>query len=270
MAIRNILVHVGTTLEAERRLAVASSLSGLFEAKLTGLTVVPPPSWGGYAGLPQLVADLERSNTAHIKAARDLFARAAGQKPLPNEFRSYVGDGVEILAEEAAFADLMVIGQSSVESEEVQFLDADRVLLASPAPVLVVPHDYQRAFQPGTVLVAWKNTREAARAVRDALPFLHRAKKVIVAVVAHDDAEKAAAHLSDLTRHLARHGLEAETTALPAEGAVGRTLIGLAERHSADSVVAGGYGHAPLREWIMGGVTQALLSDSRVPCLLSH
>jgi nucleotide-binding universal stress UspA family protein len=270
MSYRTILVHVETGAKAERRLALAAGLAERFGARLVGLTVVLPPTWGGVAGLPQLIADIEQSNEAYVDACRTLFQQATASRPEDCEFHYHVGTVRDVLAEESAFSDLIVVSDAAGESAEESILTADDALFASSAPVLVVPHGLEHAFEPRTVFIAWKPTREAARAVRDALPMLHAAAKIVVGVVAPDDASKEAARLDDIGAYLGRHGLRVETTEVPGDGSVGRTIIALAQAAGADLIVAGGYGHAPLREWLMGGVTEALLHDSPIPCLISH
>ena len=269
MSYKSILVHVETGARAEHRVALAAGLAERFAARLIGLTAVLPPTWGGVAGLPQLIADIEKSNEAYIGACRAIFQAATAGRPEDAEFRYHIGAARQALAEESVFSDLVVVGETGNDSPEESLLSADDALFAASAPVLVVPHDFEGAFDPATVFIAWKATREAARALRDALPFLHAARKILVGVVASADTESDE-RLDDIAQYLGRHGLQAEIRELPAHGSVGRTIIDQAGAAGAGLIVAGGYGHAPLREWLMGGVTQALLHDCPIPSLMSH
>ena len=129
------------------------------------------------------------------------------------------------------------------------------------------------ALEGRRVLVAWKDTREARRAVADALPLLSRAEEVLVVEAAPEAEERGQAlrRADDVAALLAGHGATARGEALePGGGAVADDLLLAAGRHGADLVVAGGYGHARLREWAFGGVTRDLLARCPVCCLLSH
>jgi nucleotide-binding universal stress UspA family protein len=140
-------------------------------------------------------------------------------------------------------------------------------------PVLVVPPSVS-ALEGRRALVAWKDTREARRAVADALPLLAHAEEVLVVEAVSGDAEErdqALRRAGDVAGLLARHGATARGEALEVRGrTVADELLLAAERHGADLVVAGGYGHARLREWAFGGVTRDLLARCPMCCLLSH
>jgi nucleotide-binding universal stress UspA family protein len=120
-------------------------------------------------------------------------------------------------------------------------------------------------------VVAWKETRECRRAVRDALPFLQRANEVLILGIDEGQPETAKAHLSDVASYLRRHGLVVprEVWRQP-RGPVAAELLHLVWDEGADLIVAGGYGHTRLGEWIFGGVTHELLASTPVCCLLSH
>jgi nucleotide-binding universal stress UspA family protein len=122
------------------------------------------------------------------------------------------------------------------------------------------------------VLVAWNGSRESARALAEALPYLHKSKETTVVVVDGDSpAELQAVLGKDAVNHLRHHGITAALhhTALR-DNDVGATLIVEAKRLKADLIVMGGYGHSRLREWLLGGVTYDLLHKSPVPLLLAH
>jgi nucleotide-binding universal stress UspA family protein len=144
-------------------------------------------------------------------------------------------------------------------------------MMAAGRPVLVVP--------PGTeslaahhIVVGWKDTREARRAIWDALPFLKRAEAVHVTEVAPDsELKEAARRAADIVAHLERHQVKASAEVRTRrEASAADELILVAEQHAADLIVVGGYGHTRLREWIFGGVTRGLLTRSPMCCLFSH
>jgi nucleotide-binding universal stress UspA family protein len=126
---------------------------------------------------------------------------------------------------------------------------------------------------PLRVLVAWDGSREAARAVHDALPLLRRAREVSVLVA---DPERLATKIgekpgADLAAHLARHGLPVRVEVVKSGGRpLGEILLAQVEEERADLLVMGGYAHARLRELVLGGTTRHVLTHASVPVLLSH
>ena len=164
-------------------------------------------------------------------------------------------------------ADLLVIGRAStdggfsLESIEAALVDSGRPLLISPAAPL--------ATLPETVVIGWKATREAARAVTAALPFLHIAKQIVIMTVAED--QRAPGEETDrLMAGLRWHGVPVSVRHLPAGGqSPADALLTVAREHAA-LLVMGGYGHSRLREWIFGGFTLHVLRGCEVPVLMAH
>jgi nucleotide-binding universal stress UspA family protein len=177
----------------------------------------------------------------------------------------------ECLARESRAADLIILGRDATEFGRFRSVDPGDVLMRAGRPILTVPSG-TTALDAKHVLIAWKDTREARRAVHDALPLMKEAESVCVVEIAGEtDADAATARAADVAGFLARHGIpaKAERHLLERSG-IADTLILLAEQHSADLIVSGGYGHARLREWVFGGVTADLLSRSPKCCLFSH
>jgi nucleotide-binding universal stress UspA family protein len=136
--------------------------------------------------------------------------------------------------------------------------------------VLVVPPEIDR-LEVSRILVAWKDTREARRAIRDALPFLKLADEVSIAVAKTAGAEDADAQIADVAKYLERHDVRvAEQISTVASDDEEDVLLDLARQHRVNLIVAGAYGRTRLSEWIFGGVTRHLLLNSPVPCLLSN
>jgi nucleotide-binding universal stress UspA family protein len=123
-----------------------------------------------------------------------------------------------------------------------------------------------RSVSPRRVVVAWKESAEAARAVSAALPLLARAERV-TAVSARDDDERTRG-LDALATYLSWHGIAADRRLLAAYPSVGEALAAAAVE--ADLVVMGGYSHSRLRELILGGVTRHMLEKTKLPLLLAH
>jgi nucleotide-binding universal stress UspA family protein len=139
------------------------------------------------------------------------------------------------------------------------------------APVLVAAEGSAR-LSAEAVIVAWKDTREARRAVSDAMPFLKRARKVVVVAVTGDGAARGGADgLAEVADRLAGHGIAAEVEVAPKGGrSVAEALEDAAGRHGADLIVTGAYGRSRLQEWWLGGVTEDFVAASSKFLLLSR
>jgi nucleotide-binding universal stress UspA family protein len=119
------------------------------------------------------------------------------------------------------------------------------------------------------VVIAWKDTRESARAISEAMPFLTSAANARIVTV---DAERCPGDAAiDIAAHLDRQGVKVEITPIEsAERTVAEILLDEAHKMSADLIVMGAYGHSRVREWILGGATREMLETSDVPMLMAH
>jgi len=198
------------------------------------------------------------------------FRALASAAPLGMEWRSSVGFPREVIANEARAADLVVIGQDPMPGDIGRTYDPGTIILTAGRPVLVVPPATRR-LAASRVLIAWKDTREARRATRDALPFLKGAASVSIATANPDKSAGTDAQVADLGRYLAHHDVRVDKQiATVAEEDEGHILLRLAEENGIDLIVAGAYGRTRFSEWAFGGVTRHLLRNSDVPCLFSN
>lgn len=136
---------------------------------------------------------------------------------------------------------------------------------------LVVPGAVN-SLSANHVVIGWKDTREARRATRDALPFLHQAKRVTIIEICETYQKEAARHhVDDVMLYLALHGVKAEgRIEIRSLGSGADQIIGFAEDEGADLLVTGAYGHSRLNEWFFGGMTHDQLTSSPICCLMSH
>ena len=276
MSYSAILVHVEVDPKAESRLHLAADIANQFGAALIGVgaEIFEPPTSAaamGYVDGETLVAEAKAVED-DLALAETRFTAAAEEVRGGAEWRVGVGLPSELVACEARCADLIVCAPR--HGEPLGFhtqADAGDVLMQSGRPVLVAPAGLAR-LDASSVVVAWKDTREARRATVDALPFLKRARQVLVAEVCEEcDEVDAQARVADVAAYLARHGIRASTAVRqPVRGSVAEALFEIAEMQDAGLIVAGGYGHARLREWIFGGVTRELLARSKRAVLLGH
>lgn len=170
----------------------------------------------------------------------------------------------------ALYADLLVLGQRDPDDPAASELPPDfvpQVLVGSGRPALVVPCAGPFATVGRRVLIAWKETREAARAVTAALPWLVRAASVH-AIACGPDADEA---LRRLRTYLSAQGVALETQRHePGETDAGEKLLSAAVDMGADLLVMGCYGHSRAREWVLGGATRSVLRSMTLPVLMSH
>lgn len=190
--------------------------------------------------------------------------------------KSMGGDSSRTLALHARYADLSIMTaapqQSAVEAEIVEAIFI-ALLFESGRPVLVIPPHHPAVLPISHAVVAWQPTREATRALHDALPLLLSAKTVDVLTVGPPIGE----HLHgerfgvDIAGHLARHGIKVNVVVRPPQRETTATaLLRHAVESGAQLLVAGGYGHSRLREWAMGGTTRELMRTISLPILFSH
>jgi nucleotide-binding universal stress UspA family protein len=175
------------------------------------------------------------------------------------------------LACEARGADLVVVGRIAAPGDSYSALDPGRVVLKIGRPTLVVP-DGVGALRADRVVIGWKDSLEARRAVVDALPFLCEASRVTVVEICESGEESAAQkRIEDVARYLSRHRIGGgPRVVIHQEGSGAAQLIRLAQDEGADLIVAGAYGHSRLGEWMFGGMTRDLLATSPVCCVMSH
>jgi nucleotide-binding universal stress UspA family protein len=268
MSFSTMMVHVDIEADSEHRVQVALALADRFQSALIGVA--------GCALWPAFMAgdvELTESNqydlqkvTARLEQRGKKF-RAQGRSLKQIEWRSAVEPPGELLLREARAADLLIIGRRRSQDDA----DPGVIVLRAGRPVLLVP-DTVVALPLRRVVVAWKDTRECRRAVRDALPFLQQAKEVLLVEIGEDESQsQAKKNLADVAAYLVRHRvIVAAEVWRRSRGPVAAELLHVVKEERADLIVAGGYGHSRLGEWIFGGVTRELLAASPVCCMLSH
>jgi nucleotide-binding universal stress UspA family protein len=171
-------------------------------------------------------------------------------------------------------ADLVVIGQVNPHvGSNPSWYRPEEVVINCGRPVLMVPYIGTFGQAGRRVLIAWDGSREAVRAVNDALPILHPAKKVTLMTVRAQtrDFQPDRIPMQNMIRHLARHGIVAEADhTLRGDNKIHDVLLSLTVDIAADLMVAGAYHRSPLREALIGGVSRGLLHHMTVPVLMSH
>jgi nucleotide-binding universal stress UspA family protein len=275
MAYKTILVHADAGVRTPVRLAVAAEIATRFEAHLIGLNAVSAMLLPGYVaaeGGAVLAEAQARAFEAQSQRARTLFDKAVAATGLTTrEWRVSEFDAAAAITQHARYADLVVIGQpDAADQSGVDTAFAEATVLGAGRPVLMVPFAGPVKSVGQRVLVAWNATREAARAMTDAIPLLRRAAAVKILAINPGPLD-GALPAADIALYLARHGVRAEAVAdRQSEVDVGNELLSRAADFDSDLIVMGAYGHSRLREIVMGGATRTILSSMTVPVLMSH
>jgi nucleotide-binding universal stress UspA family protein len=273
MSYASLMVHVDVDAELGGRVGIAANLAERFQAHLIGIAgwapmAVFPVADGGDNSAPSnfhlqdMQTLLDQKGEQFLAAVHWLDGRA--------EWRSGLDFPTELVAREARAADLVIISSEQENPNPFRALDPGSFLLKAGRPVLVVPKAVT-SLSPRHVAIAWKDVREARRAVFDALPFLQKAETVMIVEVIESDRELTSHGVKDVANYLARHGIEIIAERLrPAEVTTGNSLLRLIEDENINLIVTGAYGHSRLGEWAFGGVTRELLAESPICCLFSN
>lgn len=258
-------------------LSIAEGLAKLHGARLivsvaSAVPAVIAAPWG-FAPAPVLAEVLEEVERSAVERADELRQRLAKSEATVDVRvdRTRLFDPPEALTIQARYADLAVLAKPLGDEASISHAFFNAFLFESGRPVLVVPPRLSpRRF--AKVLIAWKPTREAARAVHDMLAlFVPSDAEVLVIDAEIGDLGHGDEPGADIAAHLARHGLIANVTRRKAGSmSVATTVLLHAAETGADLVVAGGYGHTRMREWVLGGATRDLLSALELPVLFSH
>ena len=275
MAVKSILVHVTNSDQGRRRVEAALTLAAEHDAHVNGLGVsheVSLPSIAGTRIPDSVIRDVEARQKAEQGETRKQFEDAANRAGLANRIGWLEGRGVpsDIVGLYARYADLTIIGQQpSSGPDAVEDAFADMMVLRCGRPVIVFPHIGAPKPLGKHIVVAWNASREAARAVGDAMPLLEKSEQVTVLSVDPEGIGDLPG--ADIAQHLARHNIKADVQHSAASQVdAGDVLLNFVSDHGVDLVVMGAYGHSRVREMVLGGVTRHMLEHMTVPVLMSH
>jgi nucleotide-binding universal stress UspA family protein len=271
MSYKTILVHGEPDRACDPALDLAIDVADMFGAAILGVgaeAFEPGAAYGYMAG--ELLAAVCDQVDVDLDLAETHFRDRTARCSTGVDWVSSRGYPVDIMARHACGADLVVARRPQVHAQPTQACHPTDLLMCAGLPLLLAAEGGAR-LQAKRVVVAWRPGREANRAISDALPFLMRAEEVHVVHVCAAGMDDGKVGLDEVRRRLARHGVAVECeTATPAYRSITGDLHAAADRHGADLIVAGGYGHSRMREWALGGVTQELVDFSNKFVLLSR
>ena len=263
MAYRTILVALTGDSGLDARLQTAQALARRFDAVLVGMHVMPPPFIPIADGesltyvLPELIEAQRKVNQKVKERVQAAFQRICGTGPSV-VWQEAEGEPERLLAETARTVDLVLAAKTDEGSHVVE-----QLAMAAGVPVLMLPPEASEAM--GTSIIAgWNGSREAARALHEALPFLCGAERMILCAV----GQEATRDLDPAAAMLRRHGVAVQPQPIDEpNGDAGEILLAQAAAHGADLLVMGTYGHARLRELVFGGATRHVLRAATLPVL---
>jgi nucleotide-binding universal stress UspA family protein len=260
-------------------LGAAASVAKKNASYVIGLYVIPAPELRFSNAVEAVMAEID-DDRAYFKLqeaeARKMFEELVLAAGIEGEFR--VVDALEhaiasTVVQYARQIDLVIVGHSNPSSNRAVGSDfSEQVIISSGRPTLVVPLNRQAVVQDNLVIVGWNGSREATRAVFDSIPLLKLAGEVLIILIA-PETEKPDHHESsgiELTRTLARHGINVRPFDVHSTKEAGRALLERVESRGAGLLVMGAYGHARFREFILGGATRSVLKGMRIPVLFAH
>lgn len=276
MAYKSVMVHLELNGDNQGVLNIAGELAERFAAKVTGIAACQPIQVlfnEGFAA-PEVIQHDRAEITRELSAAESQFRSALSERAHELEWRSTITYAplADYIAEEARSADLII----TAKDIGPDFLDESRrvhlgdLVMRAGRPILVVPKGVT-SLPLRHVFVGWKDTREARRAVADAVPLLKAAgHATIMEVVPEHQRAAAQARVDDVAKALQRHDVDMTCRTVTTAGDEAGFLHAFLLDHHCDLLVAGAYGHNRLKEWAFGGVTQDVLLNPSFCVLLSH
>jgi nucleotide-binding universal stress UspA family protein len=276
--IKDIIVNLEHRISRDPARDFAVTIAESFDAHVAGVAFAYAPDFPGYATLqipPEIVAQMTAESEKAALAAIERFDAAARRSLVAAEHRLIKTIGASaplILSMLARRFDLSVFMQSEPAGvDNGDMIEAS--LFESGRPLIVVPYIQKEGLKLDHVVCCWDGSRAAARAINDGLPLLVKATMVDLLIVVNEKTKSGQNEIrgAEIAKHLARHDVKVQIVTVPAADIdVSNAILSYVADVSGTLIVMGGYGHAKLREVILGGVTRDMLKSMTVPVFMSH
>jgi len=275
---RNILVHIPSERPVRPVIGVAVALTIARRSHLDAVAVgyesmssVGMVVEGGGAAVAAVMGGEQQRALERANAAISVFEAEAKLAKIAYGVRSFAAipaEAGETIGALARLYDMTIVLQPEASVASYDNEIPQQVLFNSGGPMLMVPYIHKGPLDANHVGIAWDGSRLAARAMRDAMPFLMGAKAVTVIAVNETAGEVSS---DQVVSHLVRRGIAARVQRLTADrGNVQSAILSIAAESVMGLLVMGGYGHSRLQERILGGVTRGMFDSMTVPVLMSH
>lgn len=273
----SLIVYVDDEPDNKQRIEQAVDLAKAHGAHLIGVSACAPetPVADAYgAGILMgevLTAQHERAESA-LKGAEQRFRDIATRAGVSCEWRADVGDPTGLLVKHARAADVLIVGRDAANASGWRAPIPSDLAMRAGRSILIAPPNPARLVAGAPVLLAWTDSRESRLAAVAAIPLLREAESVrVLELCDPEDVDGARLRTADVAAWLRRHGVKADAEARAHDDrSAGRRLLDCAAEMEAGVIVSGAWGHARMRQWIFGGVTQTLMTESPVALLLAH
>lgn len=278
MSIKTILVYLPSERNAAAILEPALKIAGERNAHVIGLHLTPDlPVYGEFPAevSEEVIARLQKAGKDAAAGAKRVFDECVGKHPVTHEWRSFNASyaaGADLIAQQGRTVDLIFCGKPSDDIPDAWSDFSETAILHSGRPVLVVPGTEPPKTIGERVIIAWNDTREASRAVFDALDLLKAASSVRAITIIDKESQREAAEAlgADLVANLGRQGIKASIDVSYAGSGPGEAILARMLKEGCDLLVMGGYSRSRLREMLFGGASRDVLRETWVPTLLSH
>ena len=267
---RNIAVLLEDKSIGSNFITVATNIAKVSGSNITGVYVLPLNRT--MLNMPEVV-DVKsfRNKAQEVRQKFESSVTASGL--IANWNYSECRDIATEVARQGLYSDLIILGLGASELKTI-----DNVLLTASCPALLIPLVSNSSGNFKRILVAWKNTRESARALHDSLPLLHQAEEVKVITFSDNKQEKEL-----LSSYLTTHSIKATIDQKPIDSdvteygqpmeidkVIGDKIITLSKQEKFDLLVMGCFGHSRLGDAVLSGVTNQISRNTQIPVLMSH
>jgi nucleotide-binding universal stress UspA family protein len=279
MSYRTLLISLNEIERLDAIIGIAASLAGAQKSHVLGLYVIPAPAVYPAVGpyvVPEVFDGLTRYFEEQSKGAKRKFESAMNARELSFqwlEVKALTSAISDTVSEMGRAADLVILSEANRDGRNGVELDfVENIILGVGRPVLILPRSAAAELDPAIVVCGYNGSKEAARAVHDALPILKKARNVrLLWVDPARELEAGALPGADMAESLRRHGVKASAESLPSQGLnPAEAIMTQARETGAGVVVMGAYGHSRIREFVLGGATRHALATMTMPLLVSH